>query len=511
MRNLFGMALTAVAVVLFSCSTAQKISKTTANTLLKDSSVLNAHLGISLYDAEAGKYLYNYQGDKYFVPASNTKLFTCFAGMKYLGDSLVGMRYTIAQSQINNQKVLCLAPTGDPTFLHEDFKNNPVYKLLQDSINNYDAIGIHDTSWRENVLGYGWAWDDYNDDYMVERSVMPVYGNTLNISLRSIEQRDLDLTVYQAAADGRRGPPTAPGVNYLKTIPGYFDSAVNADKSTLAHFMINEKGKSVIPKLRIERERTENKFNILSAEKKFTGVNIPFATVDNAGYDILPRKSYVAAHILSHLLQKKEMRIAAASQTGDKMNIYNDAFVHPFVYTSSGWKTIKSQPTDSMLKPMMHRSDNFFAEQTLLMVSNEKLGYMKDADIIDALLKTDLKDLPQRPKWVDGSGLSRYNLFTPQSIIQLLVKMKTEFGMERLKNILATGGEGTLGNYYQNLKGKIFAKTGTLSNNCALSGFLITKKGKLFIFSILANNYQTGASPVRRAVEKWLNHIYNNN
>ena len=34
---------------------------------------------------------------------------------------------------------------------------------------------------------------------------------------------------------------------------------------------------------------------------------------------------------------------------------------------------IKTQPTDSLLKPMMHRSDNFFAEQSLLMVSNERL------------------------------------------------------------------------------------------------------------------------------------------
>ena len=65
---------------------------------------------------------------------------------------------------------------------------------------------------------------------------------------------------------------------------------------------------------------------------------------------------------------------------------------------------IHSQPTDSVLKPMMHRSDNFFAEQILLMVSNERLGVMNDEKIIDTLLKTDFKDLPQKPGWVDGSG-----------------------------------------------------------------------------------------------------------
>ena len=165
---------------------------------------------------------------------------------------------------------------------------------------------------------------------------------------------------------------------------------------------------------------------------------------------------------------------------------------------------IHSQPSDSLFKPMMHRSDNFFAEQTLLMASNEHLGYMSDEKIIDTLLKTDLKDIPQKPKWVDGSGLSRYNLFTPQSFVYILNKTKNEFGWDRIKNILPTGGTGTLSSYYKKDSSFIYAKTGTLSNNCALSGYLITKKGKLLIFSVLANNYISGATPVRRAVEKFL-------
>jgi D-alanyl-D-alanine carboxypeptidase/D-alanyl-D-alanine-endopeptidase (penicillin-binding protein 4) len=115
-----------------------------------------------------------------------------------------------------------------------------------------------------------------------------------------------------------------------------------------------------------------------------------------------------------------------------------------------------------------------------------------------------LKDVPQKPKWVDGSGLSRYNLFTPESFVYILHKMKTEFGWERIKHILPTGGAGTLSSYYKKDSGYIYAKTGTLSNNCALSGYLITKKGKLLIFSVLANNYITGSVPVRRAVEKYL-------
>jgi D-alanyl-D-alanine carboxypeptidase/D-alanyl-D-alanine-endopeptidase (penicillin-binding protein 4) len=161
-----------------------------------------------------------------------------------------------------------------------------------------------------------------------------------------------------------------------------------------------------------------------------------------------------------------------------------------WIYDKPGKLIIHSQPSDSLFKPMMYRSDNFFAEQTLLMASNEHLGYMSDEKIIDTLLKTDFKDLPQKPRWVDGSGLSRYNLFTPQDFVAILNKMKNEFGMERIKVILPTGGEGTISSYYKTDSGYIYGKTGTLSGVVAFSGFLYTKKRKLLIFSTLVNNQQ---------------------
>ena len=156
---------------------------------------------------------------------------------------------------------------------------------------------------------------------------------------------------------------------------------------------------------------------------------------------------------------------------------------------------------------MMHRSDNFFAEQILLMISNEKLGFMNDAKIIDTLLQTDLSGLPQKPKWVDGSGLSRYNLITPQDFVWVLNQMKNEFKWERIKEILPTGGEGTLSSYYKNYPGRIYAKTGSLSNHIALSGYITTKKGKQLVFSILVNAYQTSAANIRKGVEKFLSAV----
>ena len=158
----------------------------------------------------------------------------------------------------------------------------------------------------------------------------------------------------------------------------------------------------------------------------------------------------------------------------------------------------------------MHRSDNFYAEQCLLMVSNEKLGYMNTGKVIDTLLKTDLADLPQKPKWVDGSGLSRYNLFSPQDFVTILAKMKNEFSWQRITTILETGGAGTISNYYKNYAGHIYAKTGSLSNHIALSGYLITKKGKQLIFSVLVNAHQAPVANIRKGVEKFLTSVIDN-
>jgi D-alanyl-D-alanine carboxypeptidase/D-alanyl-D-alanine-endopeptidase (penicillin-binding protein 4) len=86
--------------------------------------------------------------------------------------------------------------------------------------------------------------------------------------------------------------------------------------------------------------------------------------------------------------------------------------------------------------------------------------------------------------------------------------MRSEFDWNRLTTILASGNEGTLRNYYTTLNGKLYAKTGTLSGQVALSGFLRTQKGKLLIFSVLVNNHQTTAPTVRKAVESLILDLY---
>lgn len=153
---------------------------------------------------------------------------------------------------------------------------------------------------------------------------------------------------------------------------------------------------------------------------------------------------------------------------------------------------------------MMHRSDNMYAEHILLMGGFNRWGIQDDEKIRKKIWEEDLKDLPQEVKWHDGSGLSRYNLFSPKDMVLVVMKLMQTIGINRLKTILPTGGSGTLSNYYLNKKGLIFAKTGTLRNVVCLSGFMETASKKNILFSVMINNHQTSAKAVRTAVEKLL-------
>ncbi|WP_103192345.1 D-alanyl-D-alanine carboxypeptidase [Formosa algae] len=152
-----------------------------------------------------------------------------------------------------------------------------------------------------------------------------------------------------------------------------------------------------------------------------------------------------------------------------------------------------SIPSDSLYKRMMYESDNFLAEQMLIMASSSITDTLNTALVRNYMLDNYLTDLKQKPRWVDGSGLSRYNLFSPLSFVQILSKLYATIPRERLLNFFPVGGaSGTLKSWYGgNSEPYIYAKSGTVGNNYCLSGFLLTKSGKILIFSFMNNHYKT--------------------
>jgi D-alanyl-D-alanine carboxypeptidase/D-alanyl-D-alanine-endopeptidase (penicillin-binding protein 4) len=409
-----------------------QIKKWAEEELLKTAALRQAHTGISIYEPATGKYWYSYQEDHYFTPASNTKIFTLYTGLRLLGDSLPALRY------LRTDSVLYVKGTADPAFLHPDYKVQPAWQLLQQSDR---PIAIVPAVIENKRFGSGWAWSDYADYYQPELNEWPVYGNVARV------RHHKDTTVIT---------------------PIMFNDTMH----------LSFRRDDTLDELLIERDERSNHFTVAynGNDKSIQEGEVPFIT----------------------------------GNTNDLIYRLQDTLHKPFTIAATdrplSFSLLKGIPVDSLFQPMMHRSDNFFAEQTLMMCSALLWDTISTARTIAFMQKSFLSNLPDTPKWVDGSGLSRYNLFTPRDFVSVLSDMYKSYPVERLYALFPTGGKGTLKNYYR--QQFVHAKTGTLSGCVALSGYLVTKKNKTLVFSVLVNNHNNSATAVRRSVESFLTQIW---
>ena len=430
-ENLLKLLFIAVATVMIlsACSVRQA-----QKTLLSSEGVKGAHVGIAIYNDTKGQWLSKYQSDHYFTPASNVKILATYLGLQFLGDSLPGWKMA------ENADTLFLMPLGDPSFMHPEFKYQPVVDIIKNT--NKQVVIVGNNQDQFEIFGSGWSWADYAEDYQPERSRMPIYGNVVHF--------------YQSNKKLEAIKPFY-----------FFKDIVDLGK-------VEEKNWS--------RSRTGNRFFTTNENNKSKYFQVPFSQED------MPMVK--ALELLNDTLGKKI------------------SFQKQSTLPATSYKIIKTVATDSLLKIMMLRSDNFYADQIVLMASEQLFGKMDDAAMLDSTKKLFFADLPQKMRWADGSGLSRYNLNTPENYIAILQQMQAKFGEARVKNIFEKGGEGTISAYYKNFPGTMYAKTGTLGGQVALSGFIYTPKQQKLYFSVLvANHMSPSSTQVRRAVETYLTKV----
>ncbi len=140
------------------------------------------HYGFSLFDLDRNEPVLGIHEHHYFTPASNTKVFTLFSSLQFIGDSIPGIQY-----QIKGDSLLFWG-TGDPTFLHPKLDNRIVYDFLK-STNKKLFYVSEETS--EPSYRNGWSIEDFQEYYQPDITPFPIYGNTiqfytLNDSVRSI-------------------------------------------------------------------------------------------------------------------------------------------------------------------------------------------------------------------------------------------------------------------------------------------------------------------------------------
>ncbi|NIJ50852.1 D-alanyl-D-alanine carboxypeptidase/D-alanyl-D-alanine endopeptidase [Dyadobacter arcticus] len=409
---------------LSSCSVSHYLNRE-----LKNSTVLNQqHTGISISSLGDKQALASYQDNKYFTPASNTKLFSFYAGLSALGDSIPGLEY------LEWGELLIIRGTGDPSLLHPDLPHSKVFDFLK---SRKEPIFFTPYNFDNKRFGPGWAWDDYNDYYQPEITPMPVYGNIVQIRGEASQK--------------------------FKVSPRFWEKSMVFDTSASG----------------IQREESQNAFH-------HSRLAVPQGLLQEVPVHMT---NQLAVQLLSDTL-KKEIKLINIPLEIELQKVY-------------------SIPSDSLYRRMMYVSDNMLAEQLMLLYASSNGLPLNTEKAIAHMIEHHLSDLPDKPIWKDGSGLSRYNLFTPRSLVALLQKIYVKVPRERLFQILPTGGRsGTLTNLFKGEAPFIFAKSGSLSNVYNLSGFLVTKKGKTLAFSFMNNNFTKPTSEIRKEVERILTGIH---
>jgi D-alanyl-D-alanine carboxypeptidase/D-alanyl-D-alanine-endopeptidase (penicillin-binding protein 4) len=106
----------------------------------------------------------------------------------------------------------------------------------------------------------------------------------------------------------------------------------------------------------------------------------------------------------------------------------------------------------------------------------------------------------------DGSGLSRHDYVTPETIVRVLDAMRKRTDFKVFYDAMPIGGvDGTIANRMKGTpaQGNVRAKTGTVDRSHALSGYVTTADGRMLLFSFQANNYTVPNGQVER-VQDWI-------
>ncbi len=439
-KKLLNNCVIGLCLCLMGCSSAKVLNKGNAKTLdalITESAVFSkSFTGFMLYDPATKTTLYSQDADKYFTPASNTKIFTLYTSTQFLGDSLPILNYQISGDS------LFFWGTGNPVFLHPYLpQNDRIINLLKQ---HEGPLFYSSHNYRDEHFGPGWAWDDFTYAFQAEKSPFPIHGNVVRFSRDSLQT-----------------------TNSITVAPPHFKEQLGRNPA------FSEDS----PYFR--RKAFENQFehNLQALNDTAYQIEKPFISSPK-----------VIAQLLSDTLGRS---VGLSSRTGKGLEDGKTLYI-PF--------------PDTIYQLLMKDSDNFIAEQLLLMCADQQLGFIETTPLIDKAKQDLFADAPDELLWFDGSGLTRYNMFTPRTVVSVLEKLLHTFDREWLFSIFPGGGQaGTISKWYGNTEEPyVYAKTGTLSNKHCLSGYLLTDSGKTLIFSFMHNNFPTGSEPLKKEMEKIL-------
>jgi serine-type D-Ala-D-Ala carboxypeptidase/endopeptidase (penicillin-binding protein 4) len=426
--------------------------------IFSDKAFAGAKWSVAVYSLNRSEKLYEREPAQLCIPASTNKIITAAVALLRLGPNYQFKTRVLADGSIKDGVLegnLVIAGSGDPSNSPKLQAGDPfrtfrdwAEKLKERNIKAISGDIIGDGGAFEEIpYGQGWEWNDLTQAYAAPVSALQFNENLVSFRIMpSLERNSLPSITATPLAD------------YLS-----FDNRIATETDNSA------------TNIRIERGAS-NELVVLrgSVPLKSPGI-IRDVSVR------FPIRYYLAA--LSRTLNEQGIDV---SKTGIRETRTTKSASLLWIHLSP--------PLSEIIKPMLKESLNLCAETLERVLGVELRGegtFSKGLEVVEETLGG--MGINKRSyNYADASGLSRLNLVSADTLVKILKSMHERTCFSNFYDALPVAGcDGTLANRMKGTaaENNAHAKTGTLSNVSAISGYVRTKSGELLAFSMIANNY----------------------
>jgi serine-type D-Ala-D-Ala carboxypeptidase/endopeptidase (penicillin-binding protein 4) len=465
---------------------------------------------VKIVSLDTGQLVFEQNANKFVRPASNMKLYTVATAFDRLTPDYRFITSAYAKEKLDDGKIkgdLIIYGRGDPSIAAR-FNNGDYFKGINDLADRIVTAGVKrikgdlvgDESYFNGApVGSGWEWEDLTWSYGAPVSALTINDNAIDLNVRPGASVGAPVTITT-------GPPSAS-----------FMTIVNRATTSARGFRSN---------LRIYRGLGANSLEISGT--------LPLGDAGFVGGVAIPDPALAFVSMLRDALVKRGVKIDGRVRTvnarsGDSLVTRNPAGVQgmpgplnePLVEIAS----LPSAPFNAIAAQTLKPSQNQYTELILRTLSRTQIqtapgsGGIQPVTSVDAdrnrddeengleVVKSFLRQAGVTDNEValnDGSGLSRNDLISANTTIDLLTFMSKHKYFAQFREALPIAGvDGTLRSRMRGTpaEGNVRAKTGSLSSVASLSGYVTTAAGEHLVFSMMLNNYPDAAAVRRDSVD----------